>query len=349
MMTPDRTRKAAGTGGATLLALWPLALGMVLFALAPAVLNQGLVFLAGLVLVNIVFAQAWNLLFAYAGLLSFGQAMFFAVGAYTMAAGPQQLGGGPFLGWLLIATLLGALAAIIFGLVALRRSGGIYFAVLTLAFAELVHVIITKTDWLGRNDGLVGITRPVIDLGVITIDLTRGDAYYYAMILGCGLASAALWWAGHGVLGRSFRAIRQDPVRAAFLGLDVDRHRLIAFAISGAASAFAGAMFAPWTQIVTPELAHWSQSTRPVLYALLGGAGSFWGPAVGAILFGAVEYATRTMHGIADITTGLMLLAVVLAIPGGVMGLVMKLRGRAAARSTATPSPASGRPQEQTP
>ncbi|WP_372088357.1 branched-chain amino acid ABC transporter permease (plasmid) [Tistrella mobilis] len=332
-----------------LLALWPLAVGLILFALAPALLNQGLVFLAGLTLVNIVFAQAWNLLFSTIGLLSFGQAMFFAIGAYAMAAGPQQAGGGPFLMWLGLSTGLGALSAIVFGIVALRRSGGIYFAVLTLAFAELVHVLITKTDWLGRNDGLTGIYRPKIELGIATIDLTQGDAYYWFMLVACGLASALLWWAGHGVLGRSFRAIRQDPVRAAFLGLNVDRHRLTAFAISGAASAFAGAVSAPWMQIVTPELAHWSMSTKPVLYALLGGAASFWGPAIGAILFGAVEYATRTMHGIADITTGLMLLAVVLAIPGGVMGLVMKLRARPAAATPARPVASTTRPQEQTP
>jgi branched-chain amino acid transport system permease protein len=87
----------------------------------------------------------------------------------------------------------------------------------------------------------------------------------------------------------------------------------------------AGALVAPWTQIVTPELAHWSNSTNPILYTLLGGSAYFWGPVLGAVLLSAVFYVTRTLMGISDLVTGLLLLTVVLALPGGVLGMLARL------------------------
>lgn len=311
-------------------ALWILALGVAAALAVPSFAGKGVVFLAGLVAVNIVFALAWNLLFATAGLLCFGQAMFFAAGAYGFAMAQIHLPGLPFALMLAIGTLAGGALAVAFGVIALRRAEGIYFAILTLAFSSLVHVLITKTDALGRNDGLVGISRPEVGLGVATIDLSRGDAYYHFIVLTMAAAALGLWAFTHSPTGRLLRAIRQDPARAAFLGADVQGWRLAAFTVSGLFTAFAGAVWTPWVQIVSPEIAHWSMSTKPVLFALLGGAGHFWGPALGAILFSAVEYATRNLTGVVDITTGLLLLVVVLAVPGGLLGLAARLRGRGA-------------------
>jgi branched-chain amino acid transport system permease protein len=302
--------------------------GLALFAAVPFLFSRGLVFLAGLVAINVVFALSWNLLFSGVGLLSFGQAMFFAAGSYTMAVLSLNMPDFPFLLSLVAGAVAGGLIAVIFGVVALRRASGTYFAILTLAFAELVHIVITKTNFLGRNDGLVGIRRPIVDLGFVEINLGSGNNYYYFLIAAMTIAAFALWCLQNSPAGRLMQAIRQDPVRAAFLGADVQSWRLIAFVISGCFAGFAGATLAPWVQIISPEIAHWSQSTQPILFTLLGGAGSFWGPALGAVLFGIMDYGTRNLQGLSDLTIGLLLLVVVLAIPGGVTGIVARMVGR---------------------
>ena len=308
-------------------------IGLVAFLLVPFVFNTGVVFLAGLVAINIVFALSWNLLFAGVGLLSFGQAMFFAGGAYMMAVMSLHMPGMPFILSLLLGAAVGGAIAFVFGFIALRRSSGTYFAILTLAFAEFVHIFITKTTFLGRNDGLVGIKRPVIDFGFFELNLTSGSSYYFFIIVMMTLAAFTLWCLQNSPAGRLMHAIKQEPMRTAFLGADVQTWRLIAFVISGAFAGLAGAVMAPWSQIVSPEIAHWSVSTQPILFALLGGTGVFWGPALGAILFGIVEYATRNLQGLADLTVGIMLLAVVLAIPGGILGLFSRMVSSRAAKA----------------
>lgn len=305
--------------------------GLVAFALVPALFNRGVVFLAGLVAINVVFALSWNLLFAGVGLLSFGQAMFFAGGAYMVAVLTLHVPGIPFLLALLAGALTGGAIAFVFGVVALRRASGTYFAILTLAFAELVHIVITKTNFLGRNDGLVGIRRPVVDFGLFELNLATGNGYYYFVIVAMAVAAFVLWCVQNSPAGRLMQAIRQDPVRAAFLGADVQSWRLVAFILSGCFAGFSGAVLAPWVQIVSPEIAHWSLSTQPILFSLLGGTGSFWGPALGAVLFGVMDYGTRNLQGLADLTVGLLLLAVVLAIPGGIAGLVSRAFSRRSA------------------
>lgn len=302
--------------------------------LLPFVANRGLVFLTGVVAINVTLGLAFNLLFSTAGLLSFGQATFSAAGAYAVALLLLRAPEVPFLLTLALAALAGAVIALVIGFVALRRTEGVYFAVLTLAFAELGHVILAKTSFFGRNDGLTGIPRPRIG----PIDLAQGNAYYVFVILVTALLIAVLWWVSHSRLGRSFRAVRLDSMRAAFLGIDVRRRQLEAFAISGACAATAGALMGPLTSIVSPDLAHWSESTKPILFTLLGGAGHFWGPLVGAIIFSGVEYGTRSLAGASDLITGGLLLAVVLAIPGGLLGLAAVVVRRLRARPAADPA-----------
>ena len=298
----------------------------VLGMLLPAALNRGLIFIAGLVWINAVFGLSFNLLFGLAGVLSFGQAMFFAAGAYGAAVLTQQWS-LPFLVALPLAGLIGALIAACVGAVALRRSEGVYFAILTLAFAELLHLLIVNTAFLGRNDGLSGLTRPVLAAGGWRLDLGAGDNFYYFIVVACALLIASIRWVLATPFGRALQALKQDPERAEFLGIPVRLHRLVIFVFAGLTTALAGALVAPWAQIVSPELAHWSNSTNPILFTLLGGSAYFWGPVMGAVLLSAVFYATRTLVGISDLVTGLLLLGVVLALPGGVLGLASRLLG----------------------
>lgn len=303
---------------------------VVLGALLPQFLNRGLVFIAGMVWINAVFGLSFNLLFGLSGVLSFGQAMFFAAGAYGAAVLTQSWG-LPLLVALPLAGLAGAAIAGAVGAVALRRSEGVYFAILTLSFAELLHLLVSNTSWLGRNDGLSGLPRPDFALGPLRIDLASGDHFYFFIIAVCALLVALVRWVVATPFGRALQAVKQDPERAEFLGIPVRLHRWTVFVFAGFTTAMAGALVAPWAQIVTPELAHWTNSTNPILYTLLGGSAYFWGPVLGAVILSAVFYVTRTLVGISDLVTGLLLLSVVLALPGGVLGLADRLWRRARA------------------
>jgi branched-chain amino acid transport system permease protein len=291
-------------------------------AVLPVVLNSGAIFVVGLALIQALFALSWNLLFTYSGIASFGHAAFFAAGAYLV--GCAQRYGWPigFPLQLVAAFVLGGSAAFALGAAALRRVSGIHFAILTLAVAEVVRTIISYTSVLGRDEGLAGIPRPIVHLGVFDLPLRSASAYYWFILGACSLVALAVWWFVRGESGRALRSLSQDPVRAAFVGIDVYRYRLLAFVLSGAIAAFCGGLFAPWVQIVTPDLSHWSHSAQPMLNTLLGGAGAFWGPAVGAFVYAGLNYATRTLAGASELVIGIVLLVIILVAPSGLSGLV---------------------------
>lgn len=307
------------------------ALGAVIIAVAasmPFWANSGVVFLAGITAIEVLFALSWNFLFAYAGIVSFGHAAFFAIGAYCVGVLLKSPLGVPFPLMLVAATLIGALGAAVVGGIALRRASGIYLAILTMSLAEILRIIISSSTLLGRNDGLASIPRPSIEFGFFQIDLTTDAAYFWFILLMVGLGGAFLWWLSHGRFGRVLRAVNQDAERAAFIGVDVPAYRWRAFVISGAVAAFVGGLSAPWAQIVSPEVANLNHSVAAVLDTLLGGATSFYGPALGAAVFAVVGFATRTLPGLSEIITGTLLLIVVLVAPEGIIGLVRKLERR---------------------
>jgi branched-chain amino acid transport system permease protein len=316
------------------------------FLSVPAWADQGVLFLAGLVVVETIFALSWNLLFGFTGLASFGHAAFFALGAYLTGYALRTAAGVPFLVLIVASGVLGAAVAAIAGLVVLRRTTGIHLAIFTLALAEVLRIAISSSTRLGREDGLASIPKAAMDLGFTRIDLSDPRAYYLFMLV-VGLAVVAmLWVVCHGPFGRTLQSIRQDAERTAFLGINVGRHRLQAFVLSGAVAAVSGALYAPWAQIVTPESAHWLHSTQPMLASLLGGAQSFWGPVIGTLLFSVINYATRNLVGVSEIVIGAILLTIILAAPSGVVGLLKAAAGRlrgpqarpaAAPRSTAAP------------
>lgn len=308
-----------------------LGIGLVVLAVMlflPTVADKGIVFVAGTLALHIVFGLSWNLMFGQTGLVSFGHASFFAVGGYCYALMARTW---PDLHPLLTfsaAGLFGASVALLVGLIALRRSLGVYFAILSLALAQIVYLFLSYIPELGREDGFTGIRRPVLDLGIVAIDLAQGNNYYYFMVLICGVLAGAIWWVIHGPLGRRFKSIEQNPVRAEFLGINVMSNRLTCFVIASGVTALVGALYGPWLQLLTPEVAHWTFSARPILYTLLGGVQIFWGPVVGAVGFSILEYGTRTMHGLSEIIIGSTLLLVVLLLPGGILGGLSRLRSR---------------------
>jgi len=306
----------AVTGGALFLA----------FASVPLWADKGLIFLASVVMVHMVFSLGFNVVFGLTGLVSFGHAAFFAAGAYAAGLLLQQYTFIPFLITLAVAAVVGALVAAIVAIVALRRASGIYFAILTLALAELVRILIAKSTLLGREDGMTGIKCPSIDFGLLRLDLAAGNNLYYFTLAAALIIVAVLWLLWHNAWGRTLAAIRQDSERTRFMGVNVHRMRFAAFTVSGGVAGLAGGLYAPTAQLLTPELANWSTSALPILFCLVGGISYFWGPVMGVIIFIGLEHVTRNVVGLSELLIGLILLAVVLIFPGGLIGGTYRLR-----------------------
>lgn len=287
--------------------------------------GAGLVFVVGLGLISVVFSMSWNLMFGFGGLASFGHAAFFAIGAYLSAYALKYVPGASF-GFILAgAFVLGGLVAAPVGILALRRATGVQLAILTLALAEVLRVLISYAPNLGRDEGLSAVSRPSIGFGNWSVSLASDASYYLFLCAACGVMILVLRNVCRSSFGRTLRAIRQDAERAMFLGINVDRFRLQAFVLAAAVAAYAGALSAPLSQIVTPQAAGITKSTEPMLHTLLGGAGSFWGPALGTAIFTAIDYGTRTFAGLSEFIMGVTLLLVVLAAPSGAEGLFRKV------------------------
>ena len=295
-------------------------------------------------LIQIVFALSWNILFGYTGLVSFGHAGFYAIGAYAAALALKNVAGVPFLAVLAGAAVLGAVTAWLVGVLALRRMTGVFLAVLTVALAEALRLIIGFSSVLGREDGLTDIPRPRLDLIVTTIDISSANGYYWFLLGMTVLITAMLWWVLHSGFGRTLQTIRQDADRATFMGTNVAGYRLAAFVLSGTVAAVAGAMYAPWARIVTVEEVHWLTSAQPMLNTLLGGVSSFWGPVVGAGLFAAITYSTRTLIGLSELIVGGGLLAIILLAPNGMVGMWRALEQRLWPRAAAAAEPRADAP-----
>jgi len=288
----------------------PVALIVVMAALAFLLGDSALLTLEE-VLALAVFATATNLLLGQAGLVSFGQAVFYGLGAYTVALGwlHWQL---PFWATFVIAPFLGALVAAGIGLVALRARR-LYFALSTLAFSELAYQLAeSRYDFTKGANGVFGAFVPT--------PLTYPRTGYLFLLIVTVVSLLLLWKVSHSPFGLVLRAIRENRDRMQALGVNVYVHQLIAFVISGAFCSLAGAMFVVFSQSSYPELLDWTTSGEPIFMALIGGMGTFLGPAVAALIyqFGHDEL----VRFISDwqLVLGAALLAIVMFWPEGLLG-----------------------------
>jgi branched-chain amino acid transport system permease protein len=277
------------------------------------------------ILILAVFALGFNLLFGYTGLLSFGQAGFFAVGAYGCAkillAVPNLFVG------IIGGVALAAIAAVLIGALCVRHTR-IYFSMLTLAFGMMIFSLAWKwRDFTGGDDGLVGIPRAPLEIpGVFSISVSALHHYYYVVLVLSLLAIAVMHRLVHSPLGLALQAIRDSESRAAFAGIAVRKYRLIAFTISGVYAGLAGALLPPLENTVTPPVAHWTTSAEPVLASLLGGVHTFAGPIVGAILFFVIKDVIVRFTEYWLLVFGVIVVALVMGFPEGVMSIFGKRR-----------------------
>jgi branched-chain amino acid transport system permease protein len=283
--------------------------------------------LATQVLIYGLFALGFNLLYGYTGLLSFGAAAYWGLGAY---------GAGIALAKLKIASLWGALGmglaaaaagGLLFGYLCLRRRG-IYFAMLTLAFAQLLYFTgFHLAEWTGGDDGLRGITVPPLRLGFGVVPLDRSDTFYYFTLVLVGLAVAGLKRILDSPFGAVLQAIRENANRATACGYNVTRVKHLSFVFSAMFCGLAGALDALRLTVVPIESFHWSTSGQVVIMTLLGGAGTFFGPFVGAATFLVLEDAISIITESWPLVIGAIFVAFVLFLPRGIWGTLLARLG----------------------
>lgn len=284
-----------------------------------------IVFVATEIFILGLFATSFNLMFGYTGLLSFGHAAYFGTGAYVAALLMQQTQ-LDFI-WILAAAFGAAgLAALVIGWFCVRLNE-VYFAMLTLAFGMMVYAIVHQwRSVTGGSDGLAGFPLPSLGLG---IDLALGNPYhfYYLALVVVGICLFLLFFITISPFGLILRAMRENSERVAFAGLPVRRYRLYGFVISGLFSGVAGALFATFSRIAVPEMAHWTQSAEPVLMTILGGSQYFFGPLVGSAVFLGLKTLITSYTSEWMIYLGGMLLVMVLFLPKGIFGLFERWLG----------------------
>ena len=281
-----------------------------------------------------LFAAAFNLLIGYTGLLSFGHAMFLGMAGYTTGYAIQTLGYSPELG-VLAGTAAATLLGLIVGLFAIRRQG-IYFAMVTLALAQMVYFVFLQAPFTHGEDGLQAVPRGKL-LGML--DLSSDVTLYYVVLVAMLLMFLLIVRIVHSPFGQVLVAIKENEPRAVSLGYDTDRFKLLAFVLSAGLAGLAGSMKVLVLGFETLSDAYWPMSGLVILMTLVGGMGTVFGPLLGAALIvsledrlGDIGGALASVTGVqwfnslgesATIVTGLIFIACVLAFRRGIVGEIV--------------------------
>ena len=262
-----------------------------------------------------LFACAFNLLLGFGGLLSFGHAMFLGTAGYVSAHAAKVWGVPPEAA-ILLGTLASALLGIVTGLIAIRRQG-IYFAMITLAIAQMIFFFYLQTPFTHGEDGIQAVPRGRL-FGFI--DLSQPMAMYYTTLAIFLFGFVLIYRVIHSPFGQVLKAIRENEPRAISLGYDADRYKLLAFVLSATLSGLAGATKAIVFQLASLTDVHWTMSGEVVLMVLLGGMGTIFGPVVGAFVIISLENYLAPFGQWVTIVTGLIFIVCVLAFRRGIVG-----------------------------
>jgi len=271
-------------------------------------------------------AMSVNFLLGFAGVLSFGHAAYFGLGAYGAGFALKYLAPSTPLS-VIAGTLLGGIAGALLGMLIVRRRG-VYFAMVTIAFGQVFYYIAFQwSSVTGGDDGLRGFSRQPLDFGAFQIDiLSNANNFYYFVLVCFALAAAVMGFILRSPFGRTMLAIRENERRARFLGIPIERHIWIVFTLSCFFAGFAGALYALLNNFADPKGLHYSQSGDFVMMAVMGGMRSFWGPLLGAAVFVVLQdyLSSVTVNWMSFV--GLLFMLVVLFFPRGLLGVI---RGKA--------------------
>lgn len=289
------------------------------FFILPLLLPSGWLSLVTEMVILAVAACGLNLMLGYAGMVSFGPAGLYAVGAYTTALilYYTEL---PF-GLAFIAGPVGAaLASIVIGWFCVRLTQ-VYFALLTLAFSQIIHTIVF--EWYAftkGDDGIVDIQIPAM--------LDTIPAYYYFSLLVACLCVALMWMIVNSPFGKTLQALRENPGRTESVGINVRLYQLSAFVISGFFLGVAGSLFCGFNKNVFPVYAHWMKSTEMLVVCLVGGIYNFFGPIVGSIIFILLDKIITSFTQYWPFVLGIVVLGLLLFLRGGIAGFIAERMAR---------------------
>jgi branched-chain amino acid transport system permease protein len=294
---------------------------LVLLALIPLAGSHYLIDLFNEILIYMLFALSLNVLIGYAGNVSFGHAAYFAIGGYTCAILLTTYA-WPLLPSFIVAVACSAVAAAVVGYFCTRLTD-IYFAMLTLAFAMFVWAVAFKWRAVtGGDDGFVGVAVPAW--------LEERQAFFYFTLTLVALSTAFLWRICHSAFGRTLVAVRENPQRAGFVGVNTRVMRWWAFVVAGTFAGVAGALFGMFHRGMYTESAFWTESAQVLIMTLLGGMYSFFGPAIGAAALFLLDRYTNEYTEYWPMVLGGILLVILLFLPNGLAGLTQKLRAHLA-------------------
>ncbi len=284
------------------------------------------------VLLFAIFAMSLDLLLGYTGLVSFGHAAFFGLGGYVLAYVARGVTAN-----LLVTTplviVVTALGAAVIGFFALRTTG-IYFLMLTLAFAQMLFGLAVKwTPVTGGSDGLAGVPRPYIGVGDVALRFGSNLYFYYLV----AVAFIVCWWLLRRIVGSPFgytlRGIKENESRMRALGYNTWRFKMAAFIVAGVFAGISGALFAHFNWHAAPENLYWTMSGQVLLMVIVGGSGTLTGPILGAALVRLLPSYASTYTDRWQTIMGLVFIAFVLFAPQGIMGLIRDYQARRQARA----------------
>ena len=300
---------------------WLLLVGiLVAIALAPLGLKNYGIYLLSLWCVYVMAGMGLNLTVGYAGQMSIGHAAFLGIGAYT-AAILMKMG---FAFWVVLplAAVNCFLVGLVLGFPALRVQHH-YLAFATLGFNVLVYLFIRNEEWLtGGTFGISGIERPRL----AGLSLDKSLPFFYFTYASTILLALVLWWILRSPWGRAFAALRDNPIRAESLGVNIMAYTLLAFAIGAAFAGVAGAYFAILVQFIEPGPFHLVTSLMMLLMVIVGGSGRFFGPALGAAIVILLPEWLRFMKDWYLVAFGLAVVAMMIWLPGGLLSIPEKWR-----------------------
>lgn len=314
----DTTTQQARQGIAVMDWVIIAVMAVVLFAL-DFILTEFQIILVSDMLIVALFSLSLNLIMGYGGMVHFGHAAFYGLGGYAYGIGVRELGIDPVLA-MILAPLFSTLAAVVVGWFCVRRVR-LYFAILTLAFGQLFYTLVFQMRHItGGDDGLHGLDVPAF------LDDTTN--FYLFLVVMFILCYSLLRMIVRSPFVTTLKAIRENPERAQFIGINVRRHQLITFVIGGFFAGIAGMLLAVKQHFVGVEMLFWTTSAEPILGSLLGGMFSLPGPAIGGALLVFLNFFLTRITEYWPLVLGTLTVIMVLVAPAGIVGLFQQITGR---------------------
>lgn len=294
-------------------------------AVMPVLLRQYHLNMLTEIIVFALYAVSYNLLLGYAGLLSFGHAMFFGMGAFTVAVSLIHIPGLSLWGAIGLAIAMTTVVGFVTGGLLLRHKGA-YFALLTLAFNALFYAVATKWHTVTGGDDGLSVTRPDLSLGFTTISMAGLTSFYYFTLVIIGAVIVFCWYFTQTAMGQTVLMMRENEERMKFLGYNTNISRLILFTFTGAVAGLAGAFYTLHFQFCSQSAISVDMTTTVLLMTFVGGTGTFWGPMMGALVYVVLQNYLSDITDRWPLFMGLIFVFMVLFIPGGLTQIIQSIR-----------------------